>query len=112
MTKDTVIDVLHVARQFIENGWTKRAFARETPTSVFACSVESKKASCFCASGAIQAAKYHLNADDQAHMEARSALLSVIHWDSIPLWNDAPNRTQEQVVNAFDRAIERLQKGA
>jgi hypothetical protein len=86
---------LREARALIERGWCQRAYGRDAD----GCSVyeDNPSAICWCASGAINA---------KADYAARRVFGEAIGTDCIPGWNDAPERTQAEVLAAFDKAIE------
>jgi hypothetical protein len=75
------------------------------------------KANCFCAVGAINRAEALLNIghDSCLLQDLLAATTDARGFDdsrypSIEDWNDAPLRTQSQVVRAFDRVIARLDR--
>jgi hypothetical protein len=96
----TVADDLRAARALVEKGWTQGAYAR-TKTGK-ECPDRSLHAKCWCASGAIWRVCAH---DGIGFSEAHKQLSAAIN-KPIPYWNDAPGRTQAEVLAAFDRAIE------
>lgn len=101
--KDDVIDVLHVARQLVSEpgAWKQKDYG----------SLEYD--SCFCAVGALWAARDDiLRPVFQASLVARKALRIAATNDekAVETWNDEPGRTQDEVVDAFDRAIRLVQE--
>lgn len=110
-----VLQIVKRAREIISapGAWTQNAFARRVdgsrvdPTSEGACK--------FCAVGAL--AKAHLEIKmktiSQDLMEASNFVGMCIPgatqtWRlSLASYNDDPDRTQEEVIAVFDRAIER-----
>lgn len=96
-------EILIAARALIEapERWTKGEFARNKEGEK--CHANSDAASCYCMEGAIlsQSGKWPLKA--RACAILRASLASAI---TIPVWNDAPERTHAEVLAAFDRAIE------
>jgi hypothetical protein len=98
-----VAEKLRAARALIERGWTQGAPAR-TKGGVPVWGGESS-AVCWCV----------VSAMCRATPDGQTALLSVPLRKTIGLsdnggglteWNDAPERTQAEVLAAFDRAIE------
>jgi hypothetical protein len=90
---------LREARALIERGWCKEAYARGT--SGRKVNSQGRSAVCFCAVGAInRVGKYGWDFSPE-----RDLLKRVVGYDPID-WNDAPERTQAEVLAAFDKAIE------
>jgi len=79
-------------------GWTQMASARRYSGEITA--VNSEHACCWCAVGAIVAANYQ---DDLAISEAFEAVRAEIGGGDITDWNDAPERTQADVVETLRR---------
>lgn len=99
----TAREVLMEARRLIdEKGWTQNTFARDKSGEPVV--PDAYCAVCFCSTGAI--ARAAQDDDLLVRMEARRRLRAVID-SSIPDWNDNPERTKDQVLAAFDQAIER-----
>ena len=104
---NSVVEHLKKARSLVEQGWTQvlnRVPGRDTTY--------------FCAVGALRCA----DLDDP--MDSTMRLPNWESWDSIyaarymegvvgdiATWNDDPERTQEEVLLAFDRAIALAEKG-
>ena len=94
----SVAQVLTEARKLIAQGWTQGEYKRVVD------GVE-----CYCLSGAIhQAAPY----DNPRGLEFAALFLSLRADDfylssssNLTEWNDAPDRTQEDVLALIDRAI-------
>jgi len=94
----SVAQVLTEARKLIAQGWTQGEYKRVVD------GVE-----CYCLSGAIhQAAPY----DNPRGLEFAALFLSLRADDfylssssNLTEWNDAPDRTQEDVLDLIDRAI-------
>lgn len=108
----SVVDVLTKARGLVEKGWTTGHYARDS----FGAECDYSFASCWCAEGALFASCTGLTfaepgTEDDALGRAFNRMFDVIGSKHIPTWNDAPGRTQAEVLAAFDRAIE-LAKGA
>lgn len=97
------IEVLREARRLIaEVGWTQGTFARNAGGADV--SPRSPQATCFCAAGAI------IRANDGCDMgfssPGISAVEHVIDERWIDAWNDREERTRDEVLAAFDRAIQ------
>jgi hypothetical protein len=75
-----LVDILKAAKAKIEQGWTQRSF---------------------CVEGAILSC----NAPGLLPLDALRYLQRAID-TPLPWWNDAPGRTQAEVLAAFDRAIQ------
>jgi hypothetical protein len=93
-------DKLREARALIERGWTQGAFARHANGRVIGC--ESESASCFCMAGAIM----RVTPSIYSFERFIEPLCVVIGDRRLDHWNDAPERTQAEVLAAFDKAIE------
>lgn len=98
----TAVDLLAGARALIEKGFCKGASARDAKG--FPTPFGGPSACSWCASGAI----CHLASIVTAsHKVAMAALRKAAGTTgSIAYWNDAPERTQADVLAAYDRAIE------
>jgi hypothetical protein len=106
MSNNRVIGVLKRARALVAKGWVQRTFQR---------------GNCFCAWGAVMratksdrlknAAADALNADPTVRaFVTRTTTFS--GRGIIIFFNDAPRRTQSQIVALFDRTIARLERQA
>ncbi len=95
MTTETA-EVLRKARALVEEGWTQGAMSRDARGYKSLTSTAAPV--CFCAIGAIQ------EADPKSCLAAATALGRIVG-GSIIDFNDAPGRTQQEVIAAFDRAI-------
>jgi hypothetical protein len=67
----------------------------------------------FCAIGALRCATNNEVGDQNSarYVQAKTALreaIGISHSISVPEWNDAPERTQKEVVSAFRRAAHSL----
>lgn len=113
----TELDILKEARRLIdEKGWTQGAFARDISGSP-ASNPGSMIATRFCVAGACLAASSRLEGDpDQDRTRVRLSALGLFREVNdvaeTPAWNDAPSRTKDDVLRAFDRAIAEAEKGA
>jgi hypothetical protein len=97
----SVVEVLTKARALVERGWTQRASARNERGEIVP--TTSDAACTWCALGALSVCGL-----DGSWVPAAAALAVANFGTSdahIPTWNDAPERTQAEVVAAFDRAI-------
>lgn len=98
-----VADDLRKARALVEKGWTQRAMARDE--SRRRVNAVDPTACRWCAVGSVVSVT-------AARFDARYAKLiyAVKHAAgaafTLASWNDAPCRTQAEVLAAFDRAIE------
>jgi hypothetical protein len=104
-------DILSAAADLIEpeGRWTQKQCGRGAsgrPVNFVS------KATCFCAVGAIAAAAGAVKFDDGdgAPDEVVNALRVEVNCWHIPTWNDAPNRTQSEVVTALRQAAEKARE--
>ena len=105
----TVADVLDAAADLLEKpkGWTQKTSARdfkgrEVPAS-------SPSATCFCVMGAI--ARVVGDNSSVRQSEARDRLRPLLPTFYISDWNDAPGRTQSEVVAALRAAATSARQG-
>jgi hypothetical protein len=99
-----VADKLREARALIAKGWTQGTFRASRPS----------ESVCYCLYGAINKAVLgYADADCSATFEYEEFLGKAIGREPLDLanWNDDPERTQAEVLAAFDKAIE-LAEGA
>lgn len=95
----TTKEILQKARALVEAGWMQGASF-------------DAKSGCYCASGAICAAanlsEIVFICENRTCTEARSkfATSNKLAGIGIVPWNDAPGRTKDEVLAAFDKAIE------
>lgn len=96
------IEILKAAKkQIVDKGWTQGAYARTASGRQIG--AHAGAAACFCAIGACQSVHDDYHA---AHYEAiRLLRLQTLNDSDIPTWNDHPDRTKEEVIAAFDKAI-------
>ena len=111
-------ETLVKAKQLVERGWVKMSFAIDDEGEP--CSPMDENACGWCVSGAIQAAsKYkgasYIQAEEKNLFEnVRSVFMTtngiVGFGSTIMAWNDQFDRTKEEVLAAFDKAINCLQR--
>lgn len=99
MTK-SAYQITYEARELVRHGWIQNDFINETRTA-------------FCALGAFtQAASdagvFVDNKTTDNLVVAEETFRSVIGGYSIMFWNDDPERTQQEVVDAFTETLDRL----
>jgi hypothetical protein len=106
-----LVDVLRAARGLVGAGWAQGCGARNKGGQRVSC--DSPMATCFCPVGAIfrssgnTPVNYWTTASTP-HLSISSAIAAVEKANNIKSlvpWNDAPNRTQAEVIAAFDVAI-------
>lgn len=103
-------DVLEAAANLLEKpgAWTQGVFARNAKGVVVGFRDDS--ATCFCAAGAIyRSAKSNALGDPAINLLNTWARRR--HFEHLAKWNDAPERTQAEVVAALRQAA-RQSKGA
>jgi hypothetical protein len=87
MARDEIIQVLRKARDLlVREGWVQG---------------ERHSADGYCLLGALEAC-------GRPHDDAPGQALRLTLGHSIMMWNDAPRRTVDDVLNLIDRTIERL----
>jgi hypothetical protein len=84
---NAVAEKLVKARKLVERGWTQGSYHTQ-------CGRHSR----YCAEGAL--------AMSNGLCDAELFLRKAVGQFNIILWNDAPERTQAEVLAAFDKAIE------
>ena len=117
LNPDLRVKLLREARDIVSRGWCQNAWARDS----FGACVDSDSwhATTFCVTGAIGKAYRNyfgsnLDLSDQIYLGgelgAEFALGGVADEELSGLldWNDHDDRTQQEVVDRFDRAIDRL----
>lgn len=110
----SVADVLNYAADLVAKpgAWIQGDYARSASDRSVAST--SDEAVCFCAVGAVIAARDRLNARGLATtcdivIHARRVLQPGVHdaeLDPLSQWNDHPDRTQEEVVDVLRRAAQ------
>lgn len=101
-------EILRKAKALIENGWCQGSNAKDSAGD--RCDERSDRAASFCALGALVRIR-SLECQDEYPWTAPTYLIPVIHSNDIVGWNDAPSRTKAEVVEAFERAAQRAEKG-
>lgn len=104
MTRSLVHDLLVAARGYVERGWTQRHFAvaedgRDVPA-------RSKEACSWCALGAVQRASVDLPMANTDTVYVASQALAKVAQRNMAIFNDMPERTQQEILDLFDKAIE------
>jgi hypothetical protein len=95
-----IADKLCEARALIERGWCQIDQARDALGRD--CDPHDPKAVCWCVYGAFNA----VDAPNEALKPLQLATGEIL----LANWNDAPERTQAEVLAAFDRAIELVER--
>ena len=107
--RTTTLDVLRRARELLSEpqGWTQGTFARDIRGRRAA---SARDAVCWCAIGALLRAT-----DVSIRADAVAAVAALVHHGigitapdssrALVAWNDCPERTHAEVLEAFDRAI-------
>lgn len=97
----TTVELLKAARAKIEQGWCQGTMAKEQrgrmrgPKESYSCS--------WCVLGALAAAS---TLEELNPYRTARTLMEAVVAPSLSAWNDAPGRTQAEVLAAFDKAIE------
>ena len=106
----TPTEILIAAREKIEQGWTQKTYARSEDGDSVA--YNSPDAICWCAVGAICAVDSSLSSAVDRATKILAETIEISR-SSLTEWNDAPDRTQDEVLIAFGWAIEAsMERGA
>ena len=101
-----LLKIYRKARELVEKGWHQGQFAADRQGRE--CSAFDDEAACFCAWGALRRSRANLGIR-LPFGPLLEPLQGVIGDVEPTAWNDAPGRTKEEVLEAFDRAISRLE---
>jgi hypothetical protein len=103
MFEKDAVDLLVEARMWVDKGWCQNWYA-ETEVGV-RCTPLDSLASSWCMLGALaRASESELRDRTGFYFDAEELLVDAVgEWP--PDWQDAPGRTKEEVLAAFDRAI-------
>ena len=100
MVREQVIDALVRARELVERGWCQGWFARDADGVEV--SFASQSACRFCAIGAIRRVADIPDGNNGIGLLFRAGGLTAL---DLAAWNDAPERTQADVLALYDAAI-------
>lgn len=104
------IQVLEAARLLIEKSWSQGVAWRDSNGNP--CD-EADAVSC-CLIGAIHKAANSFPIDDTSrfslYVHASCHIHPYLGGLSIPVWNDMPGRTKEEVLSVIDQGIQRLER--
>lgn len=100
MTK--IVKVLSRAKELITQGWTQEFFARDKNRTV--CHSASKNAVCFCLLGAIKRANREFKTEYRDELIIEDRLINFLK-ESPASWNDAPERTKDDVLSLLSTLI-------
>jgi len=102
--KEQTVAILKKAKLLLtEKGFTKGWFAKDADGHDIA--DISPYAVCFCSYGAINRAACDLGLRDSYAGDIATSALEKVVPTGVPEWNDASDRTLEEVLAAFDAAI-------
>lgn len=101
----TNLEIMKAARALITppGSWTQDTYALDADGNEVGPSSES--ATCYCSSGAIS----RISGSIAARVIEFAEHISCIYGVSIPVWNDHPDRTHEEVLAEFDEVIAKLE---
>lgn len=114
---ETQLEELEIAKRLVQKGWTQGVLARDKhgkETREF-----SPEATCFCVVGACMRAKNDIDPNPFtgiAFVDNQNLLRTILTIQNfgeirfVDEWNDVEDRTQEQVVTLFDKAISMVKK--
>ena len=97
-------EILTRARELLahEGAWTQGDFAHDAHGN--SCDPRERCASCWCLVGALERAAYDSSDPEGAMLEgAMYALAAALGLDTLGVWNDAPGRTRDEVLQLLDR---------
>ncbi len=98
----TIVEILRAARQLlIDRGWTQGTFARDAKGARTL--YDAPDAVCYCSLGAIMVVGRGFA--PEASTLALTKAIGSGHPANVAEWNDAKDRTKEEVLAAYDRAI-------
>lgn len=118
------LETLKAARRLLSvpGAWTTETYAKDGR----GCDVlpEDETASCWCILGALYRVTQHCPNAETNHPDVEDAAQQLLSAGGLPWpsllgthatervfrWNDAPGRTQEEVLEVFDKAIEATAK--
>ena len=95
MTNNSAVEILTVARQLIEAGWVQGVLTTTDP--------HTKRFNGFCLLGALVAAKARSGVAWSPAYDYVKQVLPVN--TNVVTFNDADNRTQEEILEIIDQAI-------
>lgn len=97
----TTLDTLRRARELLSepNSWTQGTYARDAQGK--RCYIWEDCRVCLCVEGAL----FSAHEDIEVCVAARDAFEGSLGGAPLDEWNDAPERTHAEVLEAFDRAI-------
>jgi hypothetical protein len=104
----TIRDVLVRSRALIAKGWTQAAAARDANGRE--CAAFAAEAISWCAAGAICCCIRPGGASYNAVAAAMGFSSAIAAPDSLPVFNDRQTTTQQDVLDAFDRAIAKCEE--
>ena len=111
----TTLQILRQARELLseESRWTQEAYARDVEGRVLY--PNNPNATCFCAVGALRKVT---GIESDMEPQVYDPLCELINTaemrgcvSCIPDYNDAMSRTHAEVLDLFDRTIQRLEQG-
>ena len=114
------LDILKKVREILTppRAWRQGAYVADD-NGRYSVDAEGSRATCFCAFGAMLQARARLPGLDRDYVAlygAEDCLMAEIEarypstYTSIPAWNDDEDLTHAEVLDTFDRAIERAQR--
>lgn len=121
MSDKTPQDVLREAAEILQrDGWHQGSFYKEPLSGGVNADLEASREAPVCSLGAINRAVYGYAYDGKSHVGyqaldaaksnltywAEKLLMAQIDGHPVPHWNDAPERTVEDVILTFKRAAE------
>jgi hypothetical protein len=93
----TVYELLESPERWMKGAYSNREVIAQTD------GVNNPEATCFCILGAIRKV-YNLTRDSNEYAEKVKNTLQLYHWEYLHEWNDAPERTHAEVLEAVRKA--------
>lgn len=103
MDNAIILQILTNTKARINSGWCQNYWAKDEKGHC--CSYENPNACSFCINGAVLKSRTSPDIDVYdvfRHIRRAGNIPSM----GIPLWNDNPNRTKEEVIALLDKAIQ------
>lgn len=109
-TSPAFIPALERAIELIRHGWTQGSNARTAKGKTVG--IDDSNAVQFCAWGALWRAEREMNVLQGSLIDHVRRHISTVPrpWRQITAWNDAPDRTKDDVLKVFNHVLEELKR--
>lgn len=100
------VEILHRIRGLISdpNHWTKGVFATDQHGAAVPAS--DPTATCFCVAGAAMRVRSQIDEADLIHFREAKSIMRITAGGWLPIFNDDPLTTHQDVMSVIDKAIE------